>query len=56
MTVVNQTEHPKSVRNHCIIEIFDGVLVLSIRFKFSVGIRVFVIGLSQSLSFSLYLF
>ena len=45
---VTQTDHPKSVRNCCVIEVCGGVLVLSIGFfEFSVGIWAFVIGQSQ---------
>ena len=46
------TDRPMSVRNRCVIEIFDGVFVLS-RFvlDFSVGVGAFVIGLSQISSF-----
>ena len=48
MTVVTLTYRPKSVRNHCVIEVFIGVFVLSRCFlDFSVGIGFFVIGLSQ---------
>ena len=32
MAVVTPTDRFKSVRNSCVIEIFDGVLVLSIGF------------------------
>ena len=46
VTVVTPTDHPKSVRNCCVIEVFGGVFVLWIGFQFSVGIRVFAIGLS----------
>ena len=52
MTVVTPTDRPKSVRNHCVIEVFGGVFVLSRCFlDFSVGVGVFVIGLSQISSF-----
>ena len=47
MTVVNPTYRPKSVRNRCVIEVFDGVFMLSLVFLFSVGKGVFVKGLSQ---------
>ena len=54
MTVVTPTDRPKSVRNCCVIEVFGGVFVLSFCFDFSVGIGVFIIGLSQiSFFFSL---
>ena len=33
MTVVTQTDLPKSVRNGCVIEVFGGVFVLSIGFQ-----------------------
>ena len=63
MTVVTPTDRPKSVRNRSVIEVFGGVFVLSIDFEFSVGIGVFVIGLSQisfiffdTHIFSMYLF
>ena len=47
-TIVVPTDCPKSVRNRCVIEVFDGVFVLSRCFlDFSVGIDAFVIGLSQ---------
>ena len=39
---------PKSVRNHCVIELFVALFVLSLSpFDISVGIGDFVIGLSQ---------
>ena len=44
MTVVSPTYRTKSVRNRCVIEVFGGVFVI---FELSVGIRVFIIGLSQ---------
>ena len=47
IALVSPTEYPKSVRNRRVIEVFGGVFVLSFFFKLSVGIRVFVIGLSQ---------
>ena len=54
MAVVTPTDRPKSVHNRCVIEGFGGVFVLSMIFEFSVGIGVFVIGLSQiSFFFSL---
>ena len=46
MTVVTPTDHPKSVRNQCVIEVFGGDFVLSV-VEFSVCIGVVVIGLSQ---------
>ena len=46
------TDRPKSVRNRCVIEVFDGVFVLSCSIlDFSVGVGAFVIGLSQISSF-----
>ena len=47
VAVVTPTDRPKSVRNHCVIEVFGGVGVLD----FSVGIRTFDIGLNQISSF-----
>ena len=35
---VTPTDSPKSVRNRCVIEVFDCVFVLSIVFEFYVGI------------------
>ena len=44
MTIVTQTDHPKSVHNRCVIEVFGGVFVLSCCFlDFSVGVGAFVI-------------
>ena len=43
MTVVTPTDRPKLVHNRCVIEVLCCPLV----FEFSVGIGVFVIGLSQ---------
>ena len=40
--VVTPTDRPKSVRDRCVIEVICGVFVLSIGFRFSVGIRGFV--------------
>ena len=52
MAVVTQTDRPKSVRNHCVIDVFAGVFVLSPDFfLFSEGIGAFVMGLSQISSF-----
>ena len=46
VAVVAPTDHPKSVRNGCVIEVFGGVFVLSLCFlEFSVFVRAFVIGL-----------
>ena len=48
MTAVTQTDRPKSVRNRCVIKVFGGFFMLSCYFlDFSVGVGVFVIGLSQ---------
>ena len=48
MAIVTPTNRPKSVRNHCVIEVFGDVFVLSRFFlDFSVGVGAFVIGLSQ---------
>ena len=50
--IVTQTDRPKSVRNHFVIEVFGGGFVLSCCFlDFSVGVRAFVIGLGQISSF-----
>ena len=54
MTVVTSTDRPKSVRNRCIIGVFDGIFVLSIGFRMFVGIGFFFIGLSK-ISFSFLL-
>ena len=57
MTDVTQTNRPTSVRNHCVIAFFGDVLCSQLLFELSVGIRVFVIGLSQiSFFFSLLKF
>ena len=54
VAVVTPTYCPKSVRNRCVIEVFGGVCVLSLSFlEFSVGVRGFVIGMSQISSFFL---
>ena len=48
LAIVSPTDRPKSVRNRCVIEVFGGVYVLLRCFwGFSVGLRTFVIGLSQ---------
>ena len=54
MTVNTPTDHPKSVRNRCVIEVFGGFLCCPLVFEFSVGIGVFVISLSQIFFFSSY--
>ena len=52
MTAVTPTDRPKSVRNSCVITVFGGVFMLSRCFlDCSVGIGVFVTGLSQISSF-----
>ena len=53
MTAVTPTDRPKSVRNSCVIKVFGGVFMLSRCFlDCSVGVGVFVTGLSQISSFS----
>ena len=53
--MVTPTDRPKSVSIRCVIEVFGGVFVLSLFFFFSVGVRAFVIGLTQISSvFSCY--
>ena len=53
MTAVTLTDRPKSVRNRFVIKVFGGVFMLSRCFlDFSVGVGVFVEGLSQISSFS----
>ena len=50
--LVTLTDNPKLVRNRWVIELFGGVFVLSLwPFDISVGIRAFVMGLSQISSF-----
>ena len=52
MALVTPTDRPKSVRNRCLIELFCGVVcVVTLPFWHSVGVGVFVIGLSQISSF-----
>ena len=52
MTAVTPADRPKSVRNRCVIKVFDGVFdVVTLLFDFSVGVGVFVTGLSQISSF-----
>ena len=52
VAIVTPTDRPKSVHKRCVIEGFVGVFVLSRCFlDFSVGVRAFVIGLSQISSF-----
>ena len=49
MAVVTPTDSPKSVRNLCVIKVYDGVfcVVYLVFFLISVGIEAFAIGLSQ---------
>ena len=47
MTVVAPTDRPKSVRNRCVIQVLVAFFCCPLVFEFSVGIGVFVIGLSQ---------
>ena len=55
MTAVTPTDRPKSVRNSCVIKVFGGVFMLSRCFlDCSVGVGVFVKGLSQISSFFSY--
>ena len=52
VAVVTRADHPKSVRNGCVIEVFGGVFVLSrCVLDLSVGVGAFVIRLSQISSF-----
>ena len=52
MTVVTPSDRPKSVRNRCAIDFFGDAFVLSCcPFDISVGIKAFVMGLSQISSF-----
>ena len=54
MAIDTPTDRTKSVGNRCVIEVFDGVFVLSHCFlDWSVGVGDFVIGLSQISSFFL---
>ena len=56
MTDVTPTDRPKTVRNSCVIKVFGGVFVLSRCFlDCSVGVDVFVTGLSQISSFFPYM-
>ena len=57
VAVVTPTDRPKSVHNCCVIKRFGDVFVLSCcPFDIPVGIRAFVIGLSQISSFFSSLF
>ena len=52
VALVTPTDRPKSVRNHCLIELFCGVVcVVTCPFDISVGVGAFVIGLGQISSF-----
>ena len=52
VNVVILTDRPKSVRNHCVIELFLAFFVLSLcPFDISAGVGAIVIGLSQISSF-----
>ena len=52
VSVVTLTDRPQSVRHRCVIEGFGGAFCVFM-FLFSVGVGVFVIGLSQISSFFL---
>ena len=55
VTAVTPTDRPKSVRNSCVIKVFGGVFMSSRCFlDCSVGVGVFVTGLSQISSFFSY--
>ena len=55
MAIVTPTDCPKLVRNRFVIEYFGGVFGLShCLLDFSVGVRAFIIGLSQISSFFSY--
>ena len=55
VTAVTPTDRPKSIRNSCVIKVFGGVLMLSRCFlDCSVGVGVFVTGLSQTLMSSFH--
>ena len=52
--VVTPTDHPKSVRNRCVIELFVALFMFSLcHFYMSVVVGAFVTGLSQISSFFL---
>ena len=56
VAVVSPADRPKSVRNRCVIELFCGVVYVTLcPFDISVGVGPFVIGLSQITSFFLWL-
>ena len=55
MAVATPTDRPKSVHNRCVIEVFEGVFVMSrcvLDFSVGVAIGAFVIRLSQISSFN----
>ena len=53
VAVVTPTDHPKSIRNRCVIELFGALFLLSLcPYGVSVGVWAFVIGPSQISSFS----
>ena len=54
MTVVTPTNRPKSVRNCVLSKFLMSFLCCPLVFEFSVGIGVFVIGMSQISFFFLY--
>ena len=55
VAVISPTDRPRSVRHRCVTVLFGGVVVLSLcPFDSSVGIRAFVIGLSQISSIFLF--
>ena len=57
MTAVTPTDRPKSVRNSCVIKVLGGVFMLSRYFlDYSVGVGVFITGLSQISSIFSYNF
>ena len=56
MIAVTQTDRPKSVRNRCVIKVLVAFFMLSRCFlDCSVGVGVFVTGLSQISSFFSYI-
>ena len=56
VALVTPTDHPKSVRNLCLIEPFCGVVcAVTCPFDISVGVGAFVIGLGQISSFLSFL-
>ena len=57
MAIVTPTDHPKSVRSRCVIEVFcaECVSLLCFLVFVSVGVKAIVIGLSQISSFFLFL-